>query len=224
MNLTTPLREAFPDVYSDLRARILRLDPPPGSHLARAELQQHYGLSSTPVRDALLRLQDEGLIEVRPQSRTLVSRIDLDQARQVQFLRSSVEQNIAQDLARVPNPRLLTTLKRIVHLQEEEAAQWDLPAFHALDESFHRTLFEEAGLLGNYRIIRRESAHIDRLRALHLPLKDKVVRILKEHSEIVDAISLGLPEQARRAMERHLSQTIAIGTELRERHPDYFKS
>lgn len=218
-----PLRQAFPDVFADLRQRILALELPPGSPLLRSDLQGQYGVSSTPVRDALLRLQEEGLVEIYPQSRTLVSRIDLDQARQAQFLRSSVEQNLVHHLAKAPPPRLIETLNHLVRLQEERVAQQDLPAFTMLDQSLHRALFEAAGLLRVFGVIRRESIHIDRLRSLHLPLQDKVAQILRDHRRIIDAIEATAPEEARQAMADHLSQSIAMGAELRDKHPDYFK-
>lgn len=210
------------DLFGDLRRRIVELDLLPGAPLSRSDLQRHYGVSSTPIRDALLKLQEEGLVEIYPQSRTLISRIDLDQARQAQFLRSSVEQNVVHHLALAPNAALIATLNHIVSLQEDRAR--DLPAFTALDQTFHRSLFEAADLLEVFQVIRRESMHIDRLRALHLLREDKVNRILVDHRRIVAAISAGDPKEARSAMADHLSQSIALGAEMRAEHPDYFKS
>lgn len=218
------LRQASPDVFADLRRRILTLELHPGAPLSRAELQQHYGVSSTPVRDALLRLQEEDLVEIYPQSRTLVSRIDLDQARQAHFLRSSVEQNLVAQLANAPASVLVATLGNILRLQEERAAQGDLPGFTTLDQSFHHSLFEAAGLLGLFAMIRRESIHIDRVRALHLPVEDKAAAVLADHRAIIDTIARGEPQLARAAMQRHLSQSIALGAELRAAHPDHFRT
>jgi GntR family transcriptional regulator, rspAB operon transcriptional repressor len=220
--LKTVHRQAIADVYADLRARILSLDLPPGSLLSRAGLQEQYRVSSTPLRDALLRLQEEGLVDIYPQSRTTVSRIDLGQARQAQFLRSAVEEKIACHLAADPHEHLVATLTHILKLQEDREAQHDLPAFSALDLSFHRALFEAAGLLGLHGVLRRECAHIDRLRALHLPLKDKVAQILKDHRAIIGAIDRRAPGEARDAMAAHLSQSIAMGDEIRAKHPDFF--
>jgi GntR family transcriptional regulator, rspAB operon transcriptional repressor len=229
MTLTTALGAGHlshtpPDVFADLRNRIISLELPPGSQLSRAELQARYAVSSTPVRDALLRLQEEGLVEIYPQSRTIVSRIDLRQAREAHFLRSSVEQNIVKELAREPDADLLKTLSHIVSLQEHHAEQQDLDVFFGLDLTFHRTLFEAAGFRRLFAVIRRESVHIDRLRALHLPLGDKVTRIVTEHRRIVEAIDAGSPAQAEEAMAFHLSQSIAIASQLSRHRPDYFKS
>lgn len=133
MRATAPTgAESATDVHGDLRARILSLALPPGSQLSRSELQAAYGLSSTPVRDALLRLQEEGLVEIYPQSRTVVSRIDLGQAREAHFLRSSVERNIVRTLASNPPDALVRKLRHIVSLQEQYAQDGDLEAFLSL--------------------------------------------------------------------------------------------
>ena len=78
-NLQVPARsqQAAGQVYEQLRDMILSLMLKPGTVLSRADLQRQFGLSSTPIRDALMRLEEAGLVEVFPQSGTLVSLIDV---------------------------------------------------------------------------------------------------------------------------------------------------
>lgn len=211
------------DIHADLKARILALTLPPGSLLSRTELQAAYAVSSTPVRDALLRLQDEGLVDIYPQSRTLVSRIDLGQAREAHFLRSSVERSVVRKLAGQPNGDLVRRLEHVTALQVDCQAAGDLAGFASLDLTFHRTMFEAADLMRLHRVIRRESVHVDRLRALHLPMGDKSARIVDEHRAIIAAIAGGDGEAADAAMAFHLSQSIMIATQLSRAQPDYFK-
>jgi GntR family transcriptional regulator, rspAB operon transcriptional repressor len=216
------MRKVPPDVYADLRVKIMSLALPPGSHLSRTSLQSAYGVSSTPIRDALLRLE-EGLVDVFPQSRTVVTRIDLTLAHEAHFLRTSLEQSVVRRVSENPDPQLLLTLRHIVKLQSSSEAQQAFQPFSHLDQAFHRTLFRAAGFERLYEVVRRESIHIDRLRALHLPIGDKTTRIVREHGEIVDAISAGSPDTAAAAMAHHLSQSIAIADELSKSRPDYFK-
>jgi len=211
------------DIHADLKARILALTLPPGSQLSRTELQAAYAVSSTPVRDALLRLQDEGLVDIYPQSRTLVSRIDLGQAREAHFLRSSVERSVVRKLANRQDPELARRLGHVTALQVECLANGDLAGFASLDLAFHRTLFEAAELMRLHHVIRRESVHVDRLRALHLPMGDKSARIVDEHRAIIAAIAAGDGDAADAAMAFHLSQSITIATQLSRAQPDYFK-
>lgn len=210
------------DPYADLRQRIISLQLPPGTLLSRAELQARYGVSSTPMRDALLRLREEGLVEIYPQSRTLVSRIDLPLAREAHFLRSSVERNIVRELCLHPPAGLMDMLRRVVELQGQNTGPDDLAVFAGLDQTFHETMFKAMGYMRTFAVIRRESVHIDRLRALHLPLGDKVMRILSEHTHIIDALESGNPDKAEEAMGFHLSQSIAIANRLSDEWPGYF--
>src|SRR6201991_2974975 len=84
-------RQAAPQVFEKLRNAIIALELPPGAPLSRAELASQFGISSTPVRDALMRLEEEGLVDVFPQAATKVSLIDVPLARQAQFLRRALE-------------------------------------------------------------------------------------------------------------------------------------
>lgn len=211
------------DIAADLRQRILSLDLPPGAVLSRADLTARYGTSSTPLRDALLRLRDEGLVIIMPQSRTQVARIDLDHARQIHVLRSTVEAEVAGRLAAAPAEGLVAQLKTLIEMQEGEAQREGMGAFARLDLAFHEALLKAAGLEAVHRVIRRESIHIDRLRALHLMQPDKVQQILTDHHLIVTAIAAADPDAAAAAMRRHLSQSILLGEKLTLQRPEFFK-
>ena len=73
-------RQTAPQIYDSLREQILAVTLKPGMVLNRVELAQHYGVSQTPIRDALQMLSAEGLVEVYAQHATLVSRIRLQAA------------------------------------------------------------------------------------------------------------------------------------------------
>src|SRR5437879_13407777 len=92
-------RQAAPQVFERLRGMIISLDLPPGAPLSRAALAGQFGVSSTPIRDALMRLEEEGLVDVFPQYATVVSRVDVRLAQQAHFLRQAVELEIVRGLA-----------------------------------------------------------------------------------------------------------------------------
>jgi GntR family transcriptional regulator, rspAB operon transcriptional repressor len=211
------------DLASDMRRRILSLELPPGSAISRSELQAYYALSSTPVRDALIRLQEEGLVEIHPQARTRATRIDLAQAQEAHFLRSALERSIARQLAHSQPPDLVKQLKHIISLQREQIKTHDFMAFAQLDLAFHRMLFEASGHLTLFEVVRRESIHIDRLRAIHLPMGDKAQQILSDHADIVEAIASENADRAEAAIAHHLSQSITIAQQISQNRPDYFK-
>ncbi|WGF87931.1 GntR family transcriptional regulator [Marinivivus vitaminiproducens] len=216
-------RHAAPQVFDHLRERICSLELAPGTVLSRQALQDQFGLSSTPIRDALLRLQEEALVEIFPQHATVVSPIDLRLARQAQFLRVSVEQELVRRLAATPDERLVARMRAIIAMQQSLVAQNAFDEFVGTDQHFHRLLYEAAEVPDLWFLIRRQSGHIDRLRRLHLPMGNKGAQIVDDHTAIVEAIAGGNPSAAQDALREHLSRSLALSGELKERFPTYFR-
>lgn len=226
MNAPVPLLDrATPAahlVFEQLHEAILSLEMPPGTEVSRAELQKRFGVSSTPVRDALMRLEELGLIDVFPQSGTIVSRIDVPGARQAQFLRQAIELETVRRLALSPDAGLMRRLRIIINEQRHLAKAGNLKAFNAADLAFHKSLYDAADVPDLWALVRRQSGHIDRIRRLHLPIGRKAAEIVRDHRAIVEAIASGEPERAQTALRDHLSHSLAFSAELRLRFPDYF--
>ena len=110
-------RQAAPQVFERLREAILSLELAPGAVLSRLELAKRFAVSQTPVRDALLKLGQEGLVDIFPQHATVVSRIDLASAKQAHFLRRSIELEVVRTLAARPDAALVARLRTQVDLQ-----------------------------------------------------------------------------------------------------------
>ena len=214
-------RHAAPQVLDHLRERIIALELPPGMLLSRSELAAAYGVSQTPVRDALMRLDEEGLVEVYPQHKTVVSRIDIRAAQQAHFLRRSVELEVVRVLATARDAELVKRLRATLARQRAALDDGDYAAFAAGDYAFHRQLYEAAGVPELYEQVRRQSGHIDRLRRLHLPAAGKGEAILRDHARIVDALARGDADAAQRRVREHLSGTLSQVDAIRARHPDY---
>jgi len=210
-------------VFEQLRDLILSLRLPPGTVLSRAQLQRQFGLSSTPIRDALMRLDAAGLVEVFPQSGTIVSLISVPLARQAQFLRRSIEQEVVRVLAEAPDPGLVGRLRAVIDEQVGRANEDDLERFNEADLAFHQMLYAAAGVPDLWALVRHRSGHIDRIRRLHLPIGDKAEQIVRDHAAIVDAIANGMPDRAQAELRGHLSRSLAFSDELRARFPGYFK-
>jgi DNA-binding GntR family transcriptional regulator len=210
-------------VFLQLRDEILSLALPPGTALSRQALQRRYRLSSTPIRDALIRLEEIGLVDVFPQSGTLVSLIDVPRAREAQFLRRSLELEAVRTLAAAPDPATLRQLRDAIAEQRRQAKAGNLERFNDADLAFHRHIYVAAGVPELWSLVRRQSVHIDRIRRLHLPIKGKVGQIMRDHTAIVAAIADADPNRAQKELRNHLSQSLAFTDELRTRFPDYFK-
>ncbi|MFG6465063.1 GntR family transcriptional regulator [Roseateles sp. BYS87W] len=222
MNFTLdPTRHAAPQVLEALRTAIVSLELAPGQLLDRAELAQSFGVSQTPVRDALIRLGEEGLVLIRAQATTQVSRIDVPAAREAHVLRRAVELEIARLLAAAPDPAVLQALRAQLAVQNTLAAAKNYPAFIAADKEFHRLMYVAAGLPRLWTVVTRMSGHVDRLRLLHVPADGKAASIMGGHEAIVQAIEAGDAAAAEQAVREHLTGTLASVDEIHRRHPEF---
>jgi len=210
-------------VFMTLRQEIIALALAPGAVLSRVELQDRFGLSSTPGRDALMRLQEEGLVDVFPQHATVVSPIDLERAQQGQFLRRSIELEIVRTLALHPDAAVIERLNSLIRQQTAFSRLGEHGAFTAADQAFHKTMYESAKVPELWDVVARHSGHIDRLRRLHLPVPGKMRDVMRDHQAIVDAITAGKPDEAQAALRDHLSRSLGFVETLRQSHPDYFR-
>ena len=215
-------RQAAPQLYDALREQLVSLVLPPGTPLSRNALAAKYGVSQTPVRDALMRLQQEGLVDVFAQAATRVSKIDLLAARHAHFLRLGIELELVRDIALARDQRVLAPLVASIAEQTQHLQAQDLAAFTLADHAFHQIMYDAVDIPELWRLVRSRSGHIDRLRRLHLPVPGKMERVLAEHRTLVSALVSGSASAAQDALRQHLSGTLAHAGEIRALHPDFF--
>jgi DNA-binding GntR family transcriptional regulator len=214
-------RQAAPQVFERLRGMIIELELPPGSPLSRAALAEQFGVSSTPIRDALMRLEEEGLVEVFPQYATVVSRIDVHRAQQAHFLRQALELEIVRVLALKADEALVAELNTTIARQQQFLKAGAFEKFMAADNEFHAQLYEAADKQDIWTLVKSRSGHIDRLRRLHLPSPGKAQDIVRHHRLIVKSIAGGEPEEAQKHLRTHLSGTLSELAQIRALHPEY---
>jgi DNA-binding GntR family transcriptional regulator len=215
-------RLAAQQICDDLRERILALELKPGTGLSRPALAEFYRVSQTPIRDAILKLEQEGLVEIYPQSKTLVTRIDVADAKETQFLRTAIELEVARALALEADKSQVAPARLLLDQQREALARGDLAAFIQQDRQFHASLAGAAGHTGLWDLVRTRSGHLDRLRQLHLPSPGKGQAIMADHQAILAAIASGDEQAARQAVRKHLTGTLQAIDQIVETHPDYF--
>lgn len=217
--LTAPDR-----VYGDLRARIINFDLPPGTTLARSDLARTYGVSQTPVREALQRLEQDGLIRIFPQSRTVVSQIDVRQLNETLFLRVAVETEVVRRLAVSDScEEAVRRARALVQMQQALAdGGSEMDMFAELDRSFHLLLFRFVGMGSLHAMLVSRLGHLYRCQRLELPREGKMQNIVAAHLAILEALAAADPEAAAGAMRNHLSGTITRIQALRGEFPGYF--
>lgn len=219
-------RQSAPQVFEALRGLIISLELEPGMVLPRAELAEHYGLSQTPIRDALTRLAEDGLVEIYPQHATVVSRIDIASALEVHFLRRSIELEILKVCCALPDNEhheLVAKLK--LHLVRQRACleTMDFQVLAHADQDFHREMYEAAGVGNLYALVCQRSGQIDRLRRLNLPAKGKAQAIVNDHDAILQALIAKDRIAAEAALRTHLGGTLSFVKEIQKLHPDWIK-
>ena len=215
-----PTRQAAPQVLGWLREAIISLELAPGTVLSRSELAERFQLSQTPVRDALMQLRQEGLVDIFAQHATRVSRIDLHSAEQAQFLRCAIELEVLRTLALAGDEALQARLAAMVELQATLASH-GAEEFIAADQAFHRAMYEAAAVPDLYELVRQRSGHLDRLRRLDLPSPGNPQRVVRDHRRIVEALAQRDPHKAQAALRAHLSGTLSRVADIRARYTEY---
>ncbi len=213
---------SVPQIYGALREMILKLDLKPGEPIIKDDVAQAFEVSPMPVREALRKLEEEGLVAIKPQSGTFVTPINIRLAREAQFLRIGVEIEVIHTVVSRISDDELHALESILAHQEQEYQARRKDAFTKDDALFHATLYEIAGVGGLWERIGFMRAHIDRLRAMHLPVGRKMEMILADHLAILESIRGKNAAKAETAMRDHLSGTLAAIDNLRTEFPEYF--
>lgn len=211
-------------VYGDLRDRIVNLAFEPGLPIAKNVLAERFHVSPTPVREALLKLSEEDLVEIIPQSGTAVSLINIQHAREVHFLRLSVEVEVARVLCQTIDDAGLAELNAWMERQVTELNAGNQNAFKKADDSFHEEMFRLSGVQGLTQLLYRRRGHYDRIRGLYLLQQERRKIVIKEHREIFAALKKRDPSAAEAAVRKHLGKSLAIVDQIQERYPDYFLS
>jgi len=211
-------------IYSDLRTELVSLRRRPGEVISEAEIALSYGVSRTPVREAILKLSDEGLLEIFPQSGIFVSRIPIAALPEAIIIRKALEATTAQHAAERATSSQILNLHSILERQREANTAKDGDAFHQADEMFHAAIAEVALYPGIWTLIQQVKVHVDRYRRLTLPQVGRIARTIAEHEAIMAAIEAHDPSGARTAMEFHLERLLSDISATQSINPEFFES
>ncbi|TCL71984.1 GntR family transcriptional regulator [Rhizobium sp. BK251] len=209
-------------IYERLHADIVALKMPPGMPLQEKRIAEEFGVSRTPVREALLRLSEGGLVDIYPQSGTVVSRVPVSAIPEAVVVRKALEGTTVESAAAHATAEDVARLDAIIGRQKAHAAVNNASSFHEEDEAFHEAIAAIAGYPGIWTILKTVKVQIDRARRLTLPVLGRMDNVVGEHVTIRDAIAAHDVAAAREAMIHHLSAVIPDVAELRARYPDYF--
>lgn len=205
-----------------IEARIITNVLRPGERLSENELSGQLGVSRQPVREALIRLAEAGLVRVLPQRGTVVTRISVARVSSARFLREAVERAVVRQAAGQATEAAITQMRAIIRAQAEAIAAEDHAGFLSLDDELHRAFTASIGHEDVWRSLAAVKLHMDRVRYLSVPDATPASRLLEQHSAIVDAIAAGDSLSAESWMRQHLSELLSSLPQLVARLPDYF--
>jgi len=209
-------------VYRDLRDAIINVTLTPGTPLVEKDITEKYGISRTPVREAILRLAEERLVDVVPKSGTFVARIPVAELQEAIVARKALEEVCVREATSRASKSQLMALHAVIQRERELAETGDEQAFHEADNAFHSGIASASGYPGIWNMIEKIRVQVERYRRLTLPQEGRMDMIVAEHAAVLEAIERGDANAAVAAMNTHLNKLqIDIAT-FRDLWPDYF--
>jgi DNA-binding GntR family transcriptional regulator len=210
VNTNDPLPDqSLSDAVVDrIRAAIWSGVYAPGDRLVERRLAHEFGISHIPLREALARLTEEGLVEKLPRRGARVASLTPRLLEEVSSLRVVLEQFVVRRLKDRFTDEAHAELQEIVDRMVEAAEKHDLVRVHELDQQFHQRLWEQtdhALLVELAAQMRSRTSHFYRAAAASLG-PDEVRRHADSHQQLLDVIASGDRRAAERAMQQHVEQ------------------
>ena len=196
-------RALYEDVAERLRAQIFSRQLEPGAWVDETKLAADYGISRTPLREALKVLAAEGLVTMKPRRGAYVAEMSRDDVAQVYHLLGLLEADAAGQVAAKARDDQIAALRALHDRLERSARQRD--AFFAVNEQFHMALLDAAGNRWLAQIV-ADLRKVMKLNRHHSLFKQgRLADSLAEHRALMAAIESRSPEQATRLMREHFA-------------------
>ncbi|MEO1705216.1 MAG: GntR family transcriptional regulator [Pseudomonadota bacterium] len=202
-----------------LRTLIFAGELPPGSDHLEAELAERLGISRTPVREALARLEAQGLVTIRPRRGARIVGLSPEDMDEIYAVLTVLEAAAAgKAAARGLGDDALAPMRAAIDAMDRALAEGDLEAWATADDAFHSALVAASG---NRRLGEAVSLYADqvrRARMVTLRLRPIPHRSNEDHRAVLAAIEAGDPAAAQRIHEQHRETARSLLTELLKSH------
>ncbi|MBQ9909451.1 MAG: GntR family transcriptional regulator [Treponema sp.] len=209
-------------VYTALRNNIMSLQLKPGTTMSTQKIAEKLNVSRTPVREAFIRLQRDGLLDIFPQKETTVSRIDFSKVEQERFIRESLEIANAELFVKKVTKQDISELELNLEQQRATVQSCDYNALLQLDNVFHEYMFRATGQNVAWETIQATSNHYARIRLITVWNKDIMMETILQHQKILSAIQEQNLDFAKIYIKAHLHRLENQVQQLLEDYPDYF--
>lgn len=210
-------------VYEILKENIISLELEPGRSISEKEVSDSLQVSRTPVREAFVKLSQEGLLEIYPQRGTFVSLIDLYHVEEARFIREHLERAAVRVACENLTKDHILKLEGNLLMQELCVEEKNYTRLFELDEEFHYTIAAGSGKELIWNVIQQMNAHLNRIRMLSLAANYNWELVLKQHKEIITAIKEKNLSLAEKVMEEHLKKLTFEQEDLKKDYKKFFK-
>ena len=209
--------------YDRIRQDIILCKLAPGQKLSARLLEESLGLGRTPVREALVRLGQEGLVSTIPQSGTYVSKISMQSAENALYMREHLECSVAMECCARIDQTGCETLEGILALQDKALRNRDSAAFYVHDNAFHKELYHIAGRDQAWDWVQSCNTDLQRFRWLRTQVEElDWADIERQHIALYAAISNKDTHEAAYLTSAHLHLMSAEQDSVRAAFPCYF--
>jgi DNA-binding GntR family transcriptional regulator len=219
LNPTQPVNQ---QIYRILRRDIVHCLIAPGTPLSEKEVSVRFDVSRQPVREAFIKLAENGLIQIRPQRGSYVNKISLSQVRNGCFVRQAIECAVVRRAATKITDAQLYQLEQNLHQQRIAIDRQQLNDFFLLDDEFHQLLSQIADCQLAWETIENIKAAIDRVRYMSLDHVTSPEMLLRQHQDIFSALEKRDVEGVDKAMTDHLQEISESVLLIRQENRDWF--
>ncbi|MBU3178058.1 GntR family transcriptional regulator [Clostridium estertheticum] len=210
-------------IYHLIREKIINLNFVPGLGISEKGISEEFNVSRTPVREAFVRLSQEGLISIYPQKGTFVSLIDLSSVEEARFMREYLERAVVRLACESFPKEFFLKLEMNLKFQEMYMEDHDNKKIFVADEEFHKLIFEGCNKNKIWATINEMESDFQRIRILRLSSNLKWDHIYSQHVGIKNAIINKKPDLAEKIIIEHLTMVNFDKNQLKQDYPNYFK-
>lgn len=213
--------------YDCFKMDIMTFALKPGEVVSAAKIAERYNVSRTPAREALVKLETEGLVDIFPQSKSIISKIDVNRAKQEWFIRKTLEMGMVDELFDNVRESDILKMRAFCRKMEEvaEGERTNETAFEYLrcDNEFHAMTYRIAGEDLAADVINNTMAHYNRLRLLIDLDYSYKGRTVTTHEQLIQLIEKKDREGYRELLGKHVGYFTHDIENIRNQNPELFK-
>lgn len=218
-------------IYRVLKYNIMVLKIEPNSKISEADLQKIFNTSRSPIREALVNLEKENLIEVQSQKGTKITAIDFKKVSDTLYMRKIIENDILKIAISLKTNKEQVLHKLKINLEKMKTYKFEmlnsdrgeLYKFFLLDNEFHKNIFEFCGRENVWDTLKLNGTHYERLRILEYFEKTNLEFTLKQHAKIIEMIEKNKTDEIDTIGESHMCNFLSIFERMKKLYPDYFE-